>query len=301
MELRHIRYFVAVAEELNFSRAATRLNISQPPLSQQIAALEAELGAKLLVRNSRGVELTAAGRTFLKRAREILSLTQEAVEETQWADRGSAGTLSVGYMSSVMLLKLGAYLKRFCSDVPSADLILERMPSDQQYMAVLRGELDVGFVDLALDHAEITDADRLDVRPTLEEHLLLCVSCDHPLAERSQIAARDLEGLPFVALSRHGYSASYERLCQICDVAGFQPFIRQQVASMPIAIAMAAAGYAVALVPDLRGTLADQGAIRLIPLEEDPRITVFMISRRDDQMPLVERMREICTIGPQVV
>lgn len=296
MELRHIRYFVAVAEELNFSRAATRLNISQPPLSQQIAALEAELGARLLVRNSRGVELTAAGRSFLKRAREILSQTQEAVNEARRADRGSAGTISVGFMSSVMLLKLGPYLRRFCDEVPSAELTLERKPSDQQYMAVLRGELDIGFVDLALDHAGISDAIRLDVRPALEEHLMLCVSRDHVLANRSSISARDLAGLPFVALTKHGYSASYERLCQICDDAGFQPFIRQQVESMPVAIAMAAAGYAVALVPDLRGTLADLSAVRLVPIEEDPRVTVFMISRQDDRMPLVERMRAICGI-----
>lgn len=298
MELRHLRYFVAVAEELNFSRAATRLNISQPPLSQQIAALEAELGAKLLVRNSRGVELTAAGRTFLKRAREVLSQAQEAVAETRRADQGAAGTISVGFMSSIMLLKLRPYLRRFCDEVPSAELILSRKPSDQQYMGVLRGELDVGFVDLALDHAGISDADRLDVRPALDVRLMLCVSHDHPLADRQSVSAGDLVGLPFLALSKHGYSASYERLCQICDDAGFEPYIRQQVESMPVAIAMATAGYGVALVPDLRGTLSDMSAARLVPLDEDPRVTVFMISRREDRMPLVERMRDICGTEP---
>ena len=160
-------------------------------------------------------------------------------------------------------------------------------------MAVLRGDLDLGFVDLDLDHALISDSSNLDVRPALEENLLLCVARDHPLATKSSIAARDLKGLPFVALNSHGYSASYERLCQICNDAGFQPVIRQQVKSMPIAIALVAAGYAVALVPELGGTLIDLDTVRLIPLNENTHMTIFMISRRDDPMPLVERMRAI--------
>ncbi|MFD2427275.1 LysR family substrate-binding domain-containing protein [Sphingobium scionense] len=244
------------------------------------------------------MELTAAGRTFLKRAREVLSQAQEAVAETRRADQGAAGTISVGFMSSIMLLKLRPYLRRFCDEVPSVELILSRKPSDQQYMGVLRGDLDVGFVDLALDHAGISDTDRLDVRPALDVRLMLCVSQDHPLADRQSVSARDLVGLPFLALSKHGYSASYERLCQICDDAGFEPYIRQQVESMPVAITMATAGYGVALVPDLRGTLSDVSAARLVPLDEDPRVTVFMISRREDRMPLVERMRDICGTEP---
>src|SRR3546814_444338 len=116
MELRHLRYFVAVAEESNFSRAATRLNISQPPLSQQIAALEGDLGARLLDRNSRGVELTAAGRVFLKRAKEILAQAKDAVNEARQADRGLVGSMSIGFMSSGMLLKLGPHLRLFCQE-----------------------------------------------------------------------------------------------------------------------------------------------------------------------------------------
>src|SRR3546814_8256161 len=95
-------------------------------------------------------------------------------------------------------------------------------------MSVLRGELDVGFVDLALDQANISDAERLDVRPALEVRLMLCVSINHALANREIVSARDLEGLPFVDLARHGYSASYDRICHLCDTAGFQPVLRQK-------------------------------------------------------------------------
>ncbi|PZU10784.1 LysR substrate-binding domain-containing protein [Sphingomonas sp.] len=297
MELRHLRYFVAVAEELHFSRAAIRLNISQPPLSQQIAALELELGVKLFERSNRTVELTGAGRVFLERARWILAEAEDAAQEARRVDRGIEGKVLIGFMSSVMLFKLGHYLRRFSTEVPNADLVLQQKRSDEQYMAVISGQLDIGFVDLSLGEALATsDTVALDVRPALHERLVLCVAPDHPLAERLSVKAEELKELPFVALSRHSYPASYDKLCRMCAEAGFTPNIRQQVESMPVAIAMAAAGYGVALVPDFDKTMHDVVQARFVPIDEEPFAIIYMVSRLNDRTPLVEKLRDICSL-----
>ena len=296
MELRHLRYFVAVAEELHFSRAAIRLNISQSPLSQQIAGLEHELGVRLFDRDRRTVELTKAGEVFLQRARYILAESASSVLEVRRVDRGFAGQIGIGFVSAVMLSMLGGYLREFRENLPGVDVVLRQGRSDEQCTALINKKIDLGFVDVTFNERLPTiDTSILDVRPALDFRLMLCTSTDHPLADRECISALDLKNLPFITLARNSYPTSCDTLYQLCERHGFSPLIHQEVESMPVVVALAAAGYGVALVPisDVAPALAPD--IRLIALEEDPSATVFMISRANDKSKLIKQFREICS------
>lgn len=296
MELRHLRYFVAVAEELHFSRAAIRLNISQSPLSQQIAALEHELGVRLFDRDRRTVELTKPGEVFLQRARHILAESAGSVLEVRRVDRGFAGQVGIGFVSAVMLSMLGGYLREFREKLPGVDIVLRQARSDEQCTALINKQIDIGFVDVTFNQRLPTiDTSILDVRSALDFRLMLCTSTDHPLADRECTSALNFEGLPFITLTRNSYPTSCDTLYQLCERHGFSPLIHQEVESMPIVFAMAAAGYGVALVPisDVAPVLAH--GVRLIALEEDPSATVFMISRANDESKLIAQFREICS------
>src|SRR5580693_1592174 len=156
MELRHLRYFLAVAEELHFHRAATRLHISQPPLSQQIRALERELGVTLLSRNRRRVALTAAGEAFLDDARSILAAVERASERARGIARGSLGTLAIGFVGSAMFSpKLPQILREFRARHPDVELVLRELPTTVQLAALAAGELDVGVIRGPVDVTEL--------------------------------------------------------------------------------------------------------------------------------------------------
>jgi DNA-binding transcriptional LysR family regulator len=295
MELRHLRYFVAVAEELHFSRAAQRLNMSQPPLSQQIAALEEELGLRLLDRDKRNVALTKAGEIFLHRARMILASADEAVDEARRIERGYEGKLVVGFMSAVMLVRLSEYLTEFHRLSPTAEIDLRQMRSNDQFLAVINGEIDVGFVDIAVGSmAGAHESSDLSISLALHERLIACVSKGHPLADRTSISMGQLIDTPIITLSRQNFPSFFDTLLQLCQKSGFNPHIVQQVESMPVAITMATAGYGVAIVP----SLSEQGfhgtGTRFIPLDDEAYVDIYLVARAANQTALVQRLKEIC-------
>ena len=195
MELRHLRYFVAVAEELNFRRAAERLHIGQPPLSIQIRALEEEVGARLLERSKRRVSLTEAGSRFLRRAREILAAAGEAVDEARQAARGELGSLRVGFTSSLPYTSilpdlLVAYRRRY----PAVELQLKEMFTTDQLVAIAAGRLDVGlvrYVGGALPSG-------VSVRELGADPLCLVVNAAHPLANRESVRFAELADEGFI-------------------------------------------------------------------------------------------------------
>ena len=296
MELRQLRYFVAVAEELHFGRAAKRLHLSQPPLSQQIAHLEAEIRVKLLERDRRHVQLTKAGEVFLHRARAIIASSLDATREAQRIDSGYQGRLAIGYMSAVMLVKITQYLKEFHSIAPTADVILRQMKSHEQYVAVVNGEIDVGFVDFAVHELPQSRAhEEVNSQLALRERLMLCVSKDSALAGRRTVGLRELSGAPFIALMRQAFPSFFDTLLHVCKEAGFKPHIVQQVESMPIAVAMASAGFGVALVPRLAAMTAESQFARFIEIEEEVYVDIFLISRADNRASIVRNLREVCT------
>lgn len=291
MELRHLRYFIAVAEELHFGRAAARLFISQPPLSQQVAALEQELGVMLLKRDKRHVKLTKAGEAFLYRARAIVASSRDAVEEAQRIDRGHAGQLIVGFMSAVMLMQLTHYLRRFHATSPGADVTLRQMQSHEQYLAVLSGQIDVGFVDIPPgDPSTLTD-DGIEAKLALNERLVLCVSNTHPLANRDSVTLKEFADSAFITLVRQAHPSFFDTCIETCKEAGFRPRIVHEAETMPAVVALAAAGFGVALVPQLSQMAASRQITRFIPIKEQAYIKIYCITRSNTQSALIDNFR----------
>src|SRR3954471_20944169 len=192
MELRHLRYFVAVAEELHFRRAAERLHVSQPPLSQQIRALERELGVTLFERNRRRVELTTAGEALLGEARGILAAVEHAVDLTQRVARGEAGALAIGFVGSAMYGRLPDVLREFHAARPAVQLRLRELPTGAALDALAEGRIDVGVVRPAQVEAGIA----IDI--VRREAVVVALPADHELAARRRLTLRELWGETFV-------------------------------------------------------------------------------------------------------
>lgn len=202
MELRHCRYFVAVAEELHFGRAAKRLNISQPPLSQQILSLEEELGVELLRRTKRNVRLTSAGEVFLQAARKLLRGVEDSMDVTRRAARGEVGTLHVGYAPGVEIEILPRVLRAFAQRYPEVDVRLAPLHTRDQLDALRQRRIDVGLV------MSPAATEGLEVNRLRREALILVAPRKHPLARKRVISIRDLEGVSYVHLAR-GYEPVY--------------------------------------------------------------------------------------------
>ena len=246
MELRHLRYFAAVAEELNFTRAATRLHIGQPPLSMQIRDLEEEIGVRLFERGPRRVALSTAGERFLLHARRILDGVEEAVAEARRAARGELGELRVGFTSSLPFTDLlpdalNAYRRRF----PQVRLQLREMFTPEQFQALVRGELDVGFVRLQAG----TPPAGIVLREVARNPLRLVVNAAHRLAGAAQVHLAELAGEDFISFPADVGTDLPGVLRALCRQAGFEPRIVQTAREATTQIGLVAAGLGVAVLP----------------------------------------------------
>jgi DNA-binding transcriptional LysR family regulator len=258
MELRHLRYFLAVAEELHFHRAATRLHISQPPLSQQIRALERELGVTLLERNRRRVALTAAGEVFRDDARAILAAVERASERAQNIARGSLGTLSIGFVGSAMFSPtLPDLLREFRSGRPEVELVLRELPTVVQLQALVGGELDVGVIRGPIAASELDP--QLELMTIQRERLVAALPADHPLAARRRLRAADLRGETFVILARREAPGLFASLSAAMGEVGGVPDDVLEVAEMQTIISLVAGGFGVSLVPASVGSVDRSG------------------------------------------
>ncbi|MBN7796348.1 LysR family transcriptional regulator [Parahaliea mediterranea] len=250
MELRHLRYFVAVAETLHFGRAARKLNISQPPLTQQIHNLEDELGVQLFDRSKRQVELTAEGELFLKRAEVILHQAEQAAADVRRVSQGGGETLVIGYMGSAILREIVPLLREFHARFPAVRLEFVIMRSDEQYEALLDGRIDVGFVDLTVQPmSERFRTHRVDYELVVHERLCLALNPGHALADRECVNVSELRDEPFVTLQRHLFPSNYDKIVGQCQQAGFRPEIVGMSEQTDVLLAYVAAGVGVALVP----------------------------------------------------
>src|SRR3989441_5044310 len=253
MELRHLRYFVAVAEELHFGRAATRLSIVQPSLSQQIRQLEDELGFPLLRRTKRFVELTDAGKAFLSAAQNILVQVQEAKRTAQRAYRGEEGRLVVGYISSstydLLPMMLRVYRERF----PHVEVALRELTTQEQVRALEEDYIQVGLLRLPIS------APMLNVEVVRQEPIVCVLPEEHPLASRERIATPLLAQEPFVLQSRQRGGGYYNQLMKLCLASGFSPNVIQEVTEMHTIVSLVAAGMGVSLVPLSARNIRSQG------------------------------------------
>ena len=243
MEFRHLRYFLAVAEELHFGRAAQRLSITQPPLSLNIQQLEASVGARLFDRDSKGVRLTAAGAAFQDAARALLARADEARQLAREIEGGAVGRLRVGFVGSVLFRGLPQWLARFQAEHPRIEVRLSELNSQEQVDALVRDELDLGFVHTPRVPPE------LQVQLLHEDAFLCCLPADHALARRRRIALADLRNEPFVMFSRRASPDYFARIMAMCGSLGFQPRVRHEVRHWLSVVSVVAQGMGVAVVP----------------------------------------------------
>lgn len=287
MELRHVRYFLAVAEEKSFTKAAARVNVAQSPLSQQIRKLERELGVELFVRTTRSVQLTHAGQVFYDRMRAVIADGEDAIEAAQKAARGELGRISVGFTGSATYELLPALVRAYNDKFPDVTLDLHsEMGTQAQVEAILDGRLSVGLLrPPAL-------ADGLAVETVRHEPVLALLPSQHPLSVERELELAALRDEWFIAFPGSPPSTMYTLMMAGCEEAGFVPRIRHQVANATTLVALVAAGLGVALVPGSLRHLGFSGATYR-PLVK-PRLTVALALayREADVNPLVRRFVE---------
>lgn len=244
MELRQLRYFIAVAEELSFSRAARRLHISQPPLSTQIKMLEGELGTRLFDRSNRGVSLTAAGSVFYEEMRAVLVRLEHGKTRTRQAGQGHVGTLSIGFVSIADYGILPPTLKEFRNRFPAVQVQLYELTTDVQIREVRAGHLDLGIALGPLQEADLV------FEAVLHETLMLAAPTGHRLTKnKDALDLRALSKEEFIVPPRDIAPGLYDLIISRCYSSGFVPRITQHARQMQTVISLVAAGMGVALVP----------------------------------------------------
>lgn len=282
VELRHLRYFVAVAEELSFTRAAQRLHIAQPPLSMQIRRLERTLGAELFDRSRREIALTAAGEALLTEARRLLVQVDQALRAAQQAGAGDVGRLTVGFVPSASNAALPAYVRAFRARHPRVELFLRELPPDDLVTALHNGGVDVCF--LYLPFAD----ERLATRTVEREPLIAVLPADHRLAagpRAAPLAVSALRDEPFVLPARHRMPGLNARVLEACRRAGFEPLaVQKDVWLIQTMLGLVAAGLGVALVPGSVRNLRRAGvSFRRLDTAIDVELGAFW--RADDRSP----------------
>jgi len=287
MELRHLRYFVAVAEELHFGRAAARLFIAQPPLSQQIQQLERELGVTLFQRTSRRVQITPAGEVFLAGARQTLTTLDAAVHSTRRAARGETGWLGIGFAASATYDLLPAVLHDFRAQFPEVELSLMELNAAEQSLALRERSIHVGF---ARPHAEEVD---VVIEAVLREPFLVALPDAHPLAARPLLSLAMLAEEPFISFPEKPLPSYAQVVRAICEAAGFAPRVVQEVREMQTAISLVAAGLGIALLPASVQHLHRDGVVyRPLP-DSAPRTELAVLSRKEDASPVLQNFLAI--------
>ncbi|PZU07463.1 LysR substrate-binding domain-containing protein [Sphingomonas sp.] len=284
MELRHLRYFLRVAEELHFGRAAAKLGISQPPLSQQIRALEDELGIELFDRTSRRVRLTDAGAIFMVEARRTLDQARHAVDVARRIQQGEEGELAIGYVSSVpFVAQVSSTFAGFRAEHPAIHLTLKEMGRDLQIMALREGQLDLGFVRGA-DRPILPGA--LVSSLVQEEPMLIALHDDHPLArEEWPLTLGDIADQPFVMFSSEGGAGFNEQIELIFAREGRELRTVQEVNGLGSMLGLVAAGLGITIVSRSVSALRAKG-VAYRPLVMDGVISRLWLIRGPEPTPI---------------
>lgn len=280
MELRHIRYFLTIAEEKHFGRAARRLRMTQPPLSRQIQELEAELGFAVFERARTGVELTPAGAVFLARTRGLLDSLDLAVREARRASVGEIGQIVVGYLASLAYSGITEILRAFRERFPRVELSLREMSPQAQLDALEAGQIDVGLVRGSVDDGRLASA---CVR---RDPLVVVLPAKHDLADRKRIPLELLAGDPFVLFPRQRNPIFFDQIISLCRAAGFSPRIVQEAPLLDI-LSLVEAGFGVSIMPGSVRHAARRG-LALRPIVGSPRTDLFIAWRANDVSPALQ-------------
>jgi DNA-binding transcriptional LysR family regulator len=284
MELRLLRSFVAVAEERHFGRAAERLHMAQPPLSQQIRRLENELGVQLLHRTTRRVELAPAGEVLLARARAILEAVEQAAEDSRRAATGEVGRISIGFTGSTTYEMLPVVASALRQELPGVELELHgEMLTPAQVLGLVDGSLDVGLLRPPVRERSLT------VEVIRSEPLIAALPAGHRLAAADAVPVEELADEPFVAYPSQFRSVLHDAVEEACAVHGFLPSVAIEAAETSTLVSFVAAGVGVSLVPASTTAMTVTGAVYR-PLEGDaPQVQLAIASRAGDESAALRR------------
>lgn len=257
MQMRHLECFLAVAEELHFTRAAERLHLSQPPLSRHIKELEEELGVTLFRRTRRNVALTDAGRAYQQRVHSILAQLEQARDEAQRVQRGELGTLTIGFVGALTYEFLPGLLRRYRARMPKVHLALRDLVPGEQLEALATGRIDVGFAGILPDDCGPEVAHRVLRR----DRMVAALPEGHALAKRKTIPLEALAEEPWVVMERK-ISPTYDRFIRrLCADAGFAPRIEHEAARAQAMLGLVAVGLGVTIVPETIARLPAPGVV----------------------------------------
>ena len=265
MELRHLRYFVTLAKELHFGRAANALHISQPPLSMQIRDLEKEVGVELFSRTKRSVSLTQAGGAFLHEAKNILSRVDHAKTVAVQAARGEVGNLVIGFISVADYNLLPSVLREFRREYPLVSLNLREATTDIQVVDLINGVIDVGFILPPINSASI------ETRAVLKEPLIVALPEKHLLAKSGKkVSIKNLIDVPFIMTPRQHAPGLYDDILLLCKRHGFAPAIAQEAIQMQTIVSLVSAEMGIALIPKSIENLKRPGVVYREIIEPSP-------------------------------
>lgn len=281
VDVRRLRYFTAVAEELHFGRAAERLHIAQPALSRQIASLETAIGVQLFDRTRSNIHLTAAGEALLPRARDIMARVADAAWVARRAAAGAVGVIQVGFVGSATFSILPEIFNTYRAAFPDVELVLHAMNTAELRVALVERSIDVAFARPGVDDPEI-------VSEVLQrEPFVIALPENDPLARRDRIALSDLSMRPFVLYPRHPRPSFADTILGLCRTAGFAPLVAQETLEIQTALSLVSVGVGVSIVPQST-SLARRNGIAYRPLHGDaPQTQLSLAYRRDNRSSVV--------------
>ena len=284
MELRHLRYFLAVAEELNFTRAAERLGINQPPLSLQIRQLEKEIGTPLFRRKARGVELTNAGKLMLEEARVILKQVEQAKTGVRRRGRGETGRINIGSSGGTYFHPLvPTIIREYRTHYP--DVVISPAASNTP---LLVARLRAGQIDVAILRPPLGDSEGLALEPLVDEPAVIIVPSGHPLSARASAPLSALAEETFVLFPREINPSNYDMVVDACLRSGFRPKLGQEAPQLVSVIPMVAAGLGVSIVLRSLARICRDGVAHLSIEGDGPRALISLAHRRDDRSAAVQ-------------
>lgn len=287
IELRHLRYFVAVAEELSFGRAAQRLKITQPSLSRQIQKLERELAVKLFERLPSQIQLTQAGTIFLTEAQQILVKVQQGIQVAQKASRGEIGQLKIGFQGSAVYDLIPNSIRAFRSCFPDIEVIIQPMASYEQISAIENNQLDLGFVVPPITHPDLI------IETIFEEPIMIALSENHVLASETAITIDILGNEPLILASRDNDCDLFKKIFNLYYQAGLRPNVIYAAREMQVMLGFVAAGMGISFLPAYMQNFQRPGVVYRDLKPVPPMVGLAIARQQTNHQPILQAFLEI--------